>query len=421
MTKKYALIVLIILMKQVFVLANEAQKLYERYQNSIFQIQVIDILSGKKSSIGTAFSVDGDGLFCTNYHVVAELVQEPLKYRIEQVYSNGTLDTLTVIDFDIIHDIALVKNERKKFTPVPLHIETFTKGERLYSLGNPMNLGLTIVEGSYNGYMEKSLYERMLFSGAINKGMSGGPCINKKGEVVGINVATAGNQISFIIPAKFLALLLDNIAIPLDKSDQKEYFHRKIENQLFVNQKRYIDLLLSQPFDIKTVGPVCIPLFSQNIFESWGKSLTQKDSLYSQVYTGNYLKDDIYICSDFQTGKIYYRFDWFQTKKINQFRLYNVIEKKFIKSINLSTANEKYITSYSCIDEFVQIDSKKWKVIMCARQYKQYPTLYDITLKYALVSEKSESVVIEIVLNGISKNSGLKVLSGIMEAMVCQN
>ena len=49
------------------------------------------------------------------------------------------------------------------------------KGERLYSMGNPLDLGFTIVEGTYNGPVERSYNERIHFSGAINPGMSGGP------------------------------------------------------------------------------------------------------------------------------------------------------------------------------------------------------------------------------------------------------
>ena len=49
------------------------------------------------------------------------------------------------------------------------------KGERIYAMGNPLDLGFTIVEGTYNGLVDKSYDERIHFSGAINPGMSGGP------------------------------------------------------------------------------------------------------------------------------------------------------------------------------------------------------------------------------------------------------
>ena len=46
-------------------------------------------------------------------------------------------------------------------------------------MGNPLDLGFTIVEGTYNGFVEKSYNPRMHFTGAINPGMSGGPAVTR--------------------------------------------------------------------------------------------------------------------------------------------------------------------------------------------------------------------------------------------------
>src|SRR5262249_59386101 len=84
------------------------------------------------------------------------------------------------------------------------------KGERLYSMGNPLDLGFTIVEGTYNGLVDRSYNERIHFSGAINPGMSGGPTVTADGHAVGINVSKqlGGELVSFLVPARFAATLL---------------------------------------------------------------------------------------------------------------------------------------------------------------------------------------------------------------------
>ena len=49
----------------------------------------------------------------------------------------------------------------------------------------------------------------MHFAGSLNPGMGGGATLDNKEEVVGINVASAGNQVSFLVPVSDLQLLLN--------------------------------------------------------------------------------------------------------------------------------------------------------------------------------------------------------------------
>ena len=87
------------------------------------------------------------------------------------------------------------------------------KGERLYSMGNPLDLGFTIIEGTYNGRVEHSYNEGIHFSGALNPGMSGGPAVTAEGQVVGVNVATrrGGQLVSFLVLARFAEALLQRV------------------------------------------------------------------------------------------------------------------------------------------------------------------------------------------------------------------
>lgn len=61
-----------------------------------------------------------------------------------------------------------------------------------------------------NGLREHSFYDTIHFTGAINPGMSGGPVVAKSGELVGINDATMGSSIGFLVPGRFASELLAN-------------------------------------------------------------------------------------------------------------------------------------------------------------------------------------------------------------------
>jgi serine protease Do len=78
------------------------------------------------------------------------------------------------------------------------------RGERIYSLGNPLDIGFAVTEGTYNGLVQRSFYPRIFFGGALNPGMSGGPALDDAGQVVGINVSKRldGDLLSFPDPRR---------------------------------------------------------------------------------------------------------------------------------------------------------------------------------------------------------------------------
>ena len=61
--------------------------------------------------------------------------------------------------------------------------------------------------------MKNSDDSNILFSGSLNPGMSGGPTLNEQGSVIGVNVATSGNEISFLVPAQYLAIILERLKL----------------------------------------------------------------------------------------------------------------------------------------------------------------------------------------------------------------
>ena len=188
--------------------AVTAESLYRDLQDRIFQIQVIDQISNKKSSIGSGFLLNAEGLIATNYHVVSEFILAPEKYRIEYLDHLGQSGVLSIQYIDVIHDLALVKGEVASQGYLELSERQLSKGAQIYAIGNPHDLGMSIIEGTYNGLLEKSQYQKILFSGSLNPGMSGGPALDEAGKVIGVNVSTAGNDLSFLVPAKYLQALV---------------------------------------------------------------------------------------------------------------------------------------------------------------------------------------------------------------------
>jgi len=396
-------------------LDRTADVLFNKNHVCVYQIRAIDISSGKKSCIGSGFAVSATGLLATNYHVVAEYVDEPERFRLECIGSDGSICKLSLVDLDIVHDLAIVSIENKTIPFLTFNNELPSKGIRMYAMGNPLDLGMTIIEGMYNGLIEKSLYEKILFSGSLNPGMSGGPSFDTRGNVIGINVSTEGNEISFLVPVKYLKMLLDSIAVR--KPGTVLDFSKRIEQELFENQEHYMSLLLNRNWKSDTLGMCLIPREIDDIFKSWGDTKADSEMLYSvsSVYTVS--NDDIYVSTTLTTGSIEIIYKWFESKLLGPTRFFRMLESK---NEHMSIPNydaKKELFSPNTHTRFVKISGQTWKTTMCIWKYKKYQRLHDMVLTMALVNHSKSSMIIQMKLLGVSKDKALEFSKKFMGAL----
>ncbi len=396
-----------------------ANELFSDFHERVFQIRVIDKNSGKKSAIGSGFSISGNGLFATNYHVVADIVIEPKRYRLEYVSSDGHTGPLRILDIDVVHDCAIVVADSMHAAYFMLNQNTLQKGSRIFSIGNPLDLGMTIIEGTYSGFIEGSLYEKIHFSGSLNPGMSGGPALDASGAVIGVNVSTAGQEISFLVPAKYLQILLDTVRSR--RARDTVNFTKRIEQELYDNQQEYMGRLLSGEWKHDTLGHCLVPREMDKIFKCWGETEHDTDVLYTVSNVTCTNNDDIYLSPELTTGAIEFNFRWYETAHLGSERFYRVLERTFTDASipNYEAKNE--LDKPESNTRFVAISGGDWKTTVCSWRYKKYPRLHDVVLKMALVNRPSQSLIIECKLLGVSKDMALSFCKKFMGALSCQN
>src|SRR5215510_8942400 len=173
--------------------SSAAEAIYEAAKPRLLQIRTLVDRADRQSSLGSGFAVTADGFALTNYHVVSQYALEPATYRLEYMAPDGTRGPVVLQAIDVINDLAVVRLDKPtatffEFDPRAL-AGKLPKGERLFAMGNPLDLGFGIVEGTYNGLVDYSYNERLHFSGALNPGMSGGPTVTVDSRIAGINVA----------------------------------------------------------------------------------------------------------------------------------------------------------------------------------------------------------------------------------------
>jgi serine protease Do len=169
---------------------------------------------------GSGFFISQDGFLVTNNHVIdgADTVQVVLQ--------DGTILDAEVLGSDSRTDLALLKVEGDGFTFVRLADAQPRIGEWVVAIGNPFGLGGSVSAGivSQQGRdIQPGPYDEFIqIDAAINRGNSGGPTFNGRGEVIGINTAifspSGGNVgIAFAVPStvaqEVIADLMENGAV----------------------------------------------------------------------------------------------------------------------------------------------------------------------------------------------------------------
>ncbi len=140
-------------------------------------------------SLGSGFIIDAEGYVITNNHVVAEADE------VTVTLSDDRKFTADVIGRDPKTDLALLKIKDSKPLPfVPMgDSDAMRVGDWVIAIGNPFGLGGSVTQGIISA-RQRSInagpFDDFLQTDApINRGNSGGPLFNTKGEVIGINSA----------------------------------------------------------------------------------------------------------------------------------------------------------------------------------------------------------------------------------------
>ena len=211
--------------------------------------------------------------------MISDYVYFPDQYRIEYLAADGHTGILKLVGLDVINDLALLKFDSPSMgTEVPFELAQSLpeQGVPIYSLGNPHDLGMIVVPGTFNGIKKTNFYQRIHFTGSINPGMSGGPAVNGNGEVIGVNVATAGNQIGFLIPLSKVVNLVRNADPELKASQYKTL----IEQQLQENQQELISRILNGSWQQYKLGKALVPGKVTEFISCWGDSNANNAKAY---------------------------------------------------------------------------------------------------------------------------------------------
>ncbi|MFA5997115.1 MAG: trypsin-like peptidase domain-containing protein [Candidatus Paceibacterota bacterium] len=156
---------------------------------------------------GSGFVIEPNGYILTNAHVISGV------NRADVTFSNSDYALATVVGRDELHDLALLKVNKNGLSIIKFgnsDEESLPQGENVFTFGFPFGLegDVSFKEGTISRRIENYLET----SAEIHPGNSGGPLINRYGQVVGINTAIySSKQIEGVILGETI-----KFAIPVD-------------------------------------------------------------------------------------------------------------------------------------------------------------------------------------------------------------
>jgi S1-C subfamily serine protease len=187
--------------------------IYDQLNDSVVLIQT-DL------GLGSGFVYDLKGHIITNHHVIdgAEVIQV--------TFLDGNVSSASVVGMDVYSDIAVIKVNSEVTTLRPVILGSSSElnvGEPVAALGNPFGLSDTLTVGvvsslertlnAFGGYV---IIDIIQIDAAVNPGNSGGPLVNLKGQVMGVNTAIQSETgtftgIGFAIPSDTIKREIDDL------------------------------------------------------------------------------------------------------------------------------------------------------------------------------------------------------------------
>ncbi|MEM6753819.1 MAG: trypsin-like peptidase domain-containing protein, partial [Cyanobacteria bacterium P01_C01_bin.38] len=181
-----------------------AQTAEEQIARSVYKKASPAVVTVKDGKVhGSGFVVSQDGLIITNAHVV-----QGSPSVVTVVFADGKQLPADVMGFAKGGlDLAVLKIHRQKnLSALALAAEGSAEvGDRVFALGSPLSLNDTFTQGNINRIDRKD--GRIQHDAVIQPGNSGGPLLNTKGQVIGVNTSQIGRTnigINFAIPVSKL-------------------------------------------------------------------------------------------------------------------------------------------------------------------------------------------------------------------------
>jgi serine protease Do len=390
-------------------LSDDAKVRLDAAREAVVQIRGFFHGSDSSAFHGSGFAVDDGRRIVTNYHVVAQAVLYPKQYQLEFLASDGRQGSLHVLAIDVRNDLAVVAADDLELPPLKLRTEIPAQGERAWSIGFPLNLGLTITEGVANGLVESSFDQRIHYTGAINGGMSGGPALDRRGRVYGVNVSliTGRQLVGFVVPAKHIPSLLARAKEPLAKSLSALQLRQLVTAQVLAYEAAILEAPPEAAGKQEVRGYVLPTQISRHIEcgtvdERSPHGRMRVETVNCRIPARLEVQSGAHVAGLLMQHRI--------------LRSVGLHPLQFERQVNDLAARARrsgasaHVAPFACHDGLVSLDGFDARISSCVRQYRLFAGLYDFDVTVVGIDDEEQALVSRLALQGVAFESGERIV-----------
>jgi hypothetical protein len=390
---------------------------YDQVEPSLVTVEVHSGNQGAKSSLGSGYFVSPTHVV-TNYHVVGNSIDAPDRYSI-RVRNAAGAHAARLRCFDLVNDLALLEVSGLQGPPLVLG-ELPRLGAPIVAFGNPEGLGLSLVNGVFNGLAEKGVVDRMLLSMPLNSGMSGGPILDQHGRVVGTNVATmrGSDSLSFGVPAARVRALLARQAVGLTEKALLGETGRQLKEFEEATTRRLLAAFAESADDPKVVVGGARSHRPPDLYQCWDGS---------QVHENEGITDTWHTCNLQFTPSIEELgvIGWMQialqhsVSKDSSYGFYGVLHGRAREwsKVQAVSASDEVRISPRCVAGRLRAAGSVWKANTCVTGYAKHPGFADYELVAISLSEARQSVSVQVQMSGFRQSSFEALVRRVLEGI----
>ena len=397
-------------------LSGEAKVRLDAARDAVVQIRGYFDKSDSSAFHGSGFAVDDGRRIMTNYHIVALAVLYPRQYRLEYLASDGRKGPLHVLAIDVRNDLAVVAADDLELPSLKLRSEIPAQGERAWSIGFPLNLGLTITEGVANGLVENSIEQRIHYTGAINGGMSGGPALDRRGRVYGVNVSvvTGRQLVGFVVPAKHIPALLARAREPLDLSLSARQLRQRVTAQVLAYEAEVLEAPPGAAGTQRVRGYALPTQISRHlecstVDERSPHVRMRVEAVSCSIPSRILVQPGVYVAGLSIQHRI--------------LQSLGLQPLQFERQVNRLAAGPRragaaaHVAPFACRDALVSLDGFDARISTCVRQYRLFAGLYDFDVTVVGIDDAQQALVSRLTLQGIAFESGKRTMERYLGAL----
>jgi hypothetical protein len=219
--------------------------------------------------------------------------------------------------------------------------------------------------------------------------------------VVGVNVQTAGDQVSFLVPVDRVITLVGAASAPGYRRPAR--FIDDVARQIRENQDTYLANMFAGTTPTVRLGHFTLPTEPAPFFRCWADADRPKERPYETVLHRCSTDDYVFVSSEQASGIVELEHELITSRALNPLQ-FSALHANTLSSHggDGTFAGADEVTPFRCETRNVRNRTLTLRAAFCARRYRKLAGLYDVVLKAAAARGRNAGVVTTLTLSGVS-------------------